>query len=405
MINFGLTDEQKMVAKMVRELSAREFAPHIKEWDEQAQWQPIVAEKMARQGIMGLCTPEKYGGSGFDYISLGLACEELEYVDTAMRVTLSVHIGLAQMPILTWGNEDQRQKYLPDMATGKRLGAFGLTEPNAGTDVIALETKAVKDGNDWILSGEKMWISLSDVAEIFIIIAWTDLDKMKKRDHSGVSAFILERGMEGLETASIHGKLGVRAGNTGSISMNQVRVPQENMLGHEGEGFKIAMFCLDQGRYTVGWGATGLVRACLDASVSYANTRKTFGVPIGHHQLVKAMISKMKANYEASMLLNLKAGWLKNQGKRCTKETALAKWFACDASEVAASDCVQVHGAYGYSNEFPAERFYRNAKGAVIYEGSREVQQLICADYELGIRKDRPIRKDLPPHPFPENWE
>jgi glutaryl-CoA dehydrogenase (non-decarboxylating) len=405
MIDFELTDEQKMVAKMVKDLSAREFAPQITEWDEKAQWQPVIAEKLSAQGIMGLCTPEKYGGSGFDYISLGLACEELEYVDTALRVTLSVHIGLAQMPILTWGSEDIRQRYLPQLASGEKIGAFGLTEPNAGTDVIALETKAVKDGNDWLLSGEKMWISLSDIADVFVIIAWTDLEKMKKRDHSGVSAFVLERGMKGLSTASIHGKLGVRAGNTGSISMDQVRVPQENMLGLEGEGFKIAMFCLDQGRYTVGWGATGLIKACLDASTTYANSRVTFGKTIGHHQLVKSMIAKMKRNYEASKLLNLKAGWLKNQGKRCTKETALAKWYACDASEVAASDCVQVHGAYGYSNEFPAERFYRNAKGALIYEGSREVQQLITADYELGLRNDKPLRKSMPPHPFPKDWE
>lgn len=405
MIDFSYTDEQKMVAKMVRDLAAREFAPHIREWDEKAEWQPEVAKKLATQGIMGLCTPEKYGGAGFDYVCLGLACEELEYVDTAMRVTLSVHIGLAQMPILTWGTEEQRQKYLPPMASGEKIGAFGLTEPNAGSDVAALETKAEKDGNDWLISGEKMWISLSDVADIFVIFAWTDQEKRRKRDHSGVSAFILERGMEGLTTASIHGKLGVRAGNTGSISMNRVRVPQENMLGLEGEGFKIAMFSLDQGRFTVGWGATGLVKACLDASVSYANSRVTFGEPIGHHQLVKSMIAKMKVNYEASRFLNLEAAWMKNQGLRCTKETARAKWFACDASERAAADCVQIHGAYGYSNEFPAERFFRNSKGAVIYEGSREIQQLIAADYELGYRVDKPLRKNLPPHPFPADWK
>jgi len=270
MIDFEYTSEQNMVAKMVRELAAREFAPHIKEWDEKAIFDPGVLPKLAEQGILGLSTPEKYGGAGFDYVSLGLACEELEYVDTALRVILSVHIGLVTLPILTWGNEKQRTKYLPDLASGKRIGAFGLTEPNAGSDVVALETKAEKDGDGWLISGEKMWISLADVADTFLVFAWTDQDKRKKRDHSGISAFVIERGMPGITTASIHGKLGVRAGNTGSISMDRVKVGPEHVLGEVGEGFKIAMFCLDQGRFTVGWGATGLVKACLDASVSYA---------------------------------------------------------------------------------------------------------------------------------------
>ena len=405
MIDFEFTQEQNMVAKMVRDLAAREFAPHIKELDEKAQWDPTVMTKLGEQGILGLATPEKYGGAGFDYVSLGLACEELEYVDTALRVIISVHIGLVQLPILTWASEDIRRKYLPDLASGKKIGAFGLTEPNAGSDVVALETKAEKDGDNWIISGEKMWISLSDIADTFLIFAWTDNEKRKKRDHSGLSAFILERSMPGLTTASIHGKLGVRSGNTGSISMNQVKVPNSQMVGLEGEGFKIAMFCLDQGRFTVGWGATGLVKACMDASVSYAKSRVTFGKPIAEHQLIKEMIGFMRVNYEASKLLNLQAAWLKNKGARCTRETAQAKWFACNASERAASDCVQIHGAYGFSNEFPAERFYRNSKGAVIYEGAREIQALMSADYTLGYRVDKPTRKNLPPHPFPTNWD
>ncbi len=405
MIDFEFTEEQKMVAKMVKDLAAREFAPFIKEWDEMAHFEPSVMTKLANQGILGLSTPEKYGGAGFDYVSLGLACEELEYVDTALRVILSVHIGLVTLPILTWGNQTQKMKYLQEMATGKRIGAFGLTEPNAGSDVVALETKAEREGNEWVLSGEKMWISLADVADTFLVFAWTDQEKRRKRDHSGMTAFIIERSMSGITTASIHGKLGVRAGNTGSISMDRVRVKDEHVLGEVGEGFKIAMFCLDQGRFTVGWGATGLIRACLDSSVSYANSRVTFCQPIANHQLVKEMIGYMRLNYEASRLLNLNAAWLKNKGLRCTRETAQAKWFACSASEKSASDCVQVHGAYGFSNEFPAERFYRNSKGAVIYEGSREIQALMSADYTLGFRKDKPTRKSLPPHPYPENWD
>ncbi|MCX8014805.1 MAG: acyl-CoA dehydrogenase family protein, partial [candidate division WOR-3 bacterium] len=226
--------------------------------------------------------------------------------------------------------------------------------------------------------------------------AWTDQEKRKKRDHSGISCFIVERSFPGVTTATIHGKLGIRAGNTGSISLSDVRVPKENMLGQEGEGFKIAMFALDQGRYTVAAGATGLIRACLDASVKYANERKTFGEVIGKHQLVKEMIADMAASYEIARLLWLKAGWLKNIGERNTKETSLAKMYACDASERAASNAVQIYGAYGYSDEYPVERFYRNSKGAVIYEGSREIHKLMQADYALGYRSDKPTRCKLP---------
>jgi glutaryl-CoA dehydrogenase (non-decarboxylating) len=338
----------------------------------------------------------KYGGSGGDYISLGLACEELEYVDTSLRVILSVHIGLNSLTILTWGNEEQKKKYLVPQAQGKEIATFGLTEPNAGSDVVAIETKAKKEGDYWVLNGEKMWISLADVADNFIIFAWTDQEKRKKRDHTGLSCFIVERSFPGVTTGTIHGKLGIRAGNTGSIAMSDVKVPKENLLGQESEGFKIAMFALDQGRFTVAAGATGLVRACLDHSVKYANERKTFGDVIGKHQLVKEMIADMVAGFECARLLWTKAGWCKNKGMRSTKETSLAKMVACDASERASSNAVQIYGAYGYSDEYPVERFYRNCKGAVIYEGSREIHKLMQADYVLGYRVDKTTRCNLP---------
>jgi glutaryl-CoA dehydrogenase (non-decarboxylating) len=310
---------------------------------------------------------------------------------------LSVHVGLQSMTLLAYGNEEQKKKYLPELASGKRIGTFGLTEPNAGSDVVGIQTTADRDGDGFVLNGEKMWISLADVADTFTVYAWTDREKKAKRDHTGISAFMIERGMKGLTTGTIHGKLGVRAGNTGSISMQDVRVPKANMLGKEGEGFKIAMFALEQGRYTVAGGATGLIRACRDASVEYAHTRKTFGEPIAHHQLVKQMIAHMERDYQASRLLYLRAGWLKGKGMRNSRETALAKWFACDCAERAAADAVQVHGAYGFSDEYPVERFYRNSKGSSIYEGSREVQTLMQADYVLGFRVDRPRPAELPP--------
>lgn len=396
MVDFTLTEEQIMIQKLARDFAQKEVAPKIKENDQKAFFDKNILTKMGELGILGLSIPTKYGGSGGDYISLGLACEELEYVDTSLRVILSVHIGLNSHTVLAWGNEAQKQKHLVPQAQGKKIATFALTEPNAGSDVVALETKAKKDGDYWILNGEKMWISLADVADNFLIFAWTDMEKKKKRDHSGLSCFIVERSFPGVTTDTIHGKLGIRAGNTGSIALSDVKVPKENMLGQEGEGFKIAMFSLDQGRYTVAAGATGLVRACLDASVKYANERKTFGDVIGKHQLVKEMIADMVSGFEVARLLWMKAGWCKNTGQRSTKETSLCKMFACDASERAASNAVQIYGAYGYSDEYPVERFYRNCKGAVIYEGSREIHKLMQADYVLGYRVDKPTRCSLP---------
>lgn len=395
-MNLDFTDDQLMVQSLTREFANRVVAPTIKERDEKGIFDPAVLRGMAEAGILGLSLPPRYGGTGNDYIALGLACEELEYVDTSLRVVLSVHIGLNSLTLLSWGTEEQKQRWLVPQAKGEKVATFGLTEPAAGSDALGIQTIARKDGNDYVLTGEKMWISLADVADHFLIIAWTDIEKKKQRDHSGMSAFLLERGMKGLSTATIHGKLGVRAGNTGSIALDEVRVPAANRLGNEGEGFKIAMFAIDQGRYTVAAGATGLIRACLDASVEYAQTRTTFGRPIAEHQLIKAMIAEMVADYEASRLLWLRAGWLKNEGRRNTRETSLAKMYACERSERAASNAVQIHGAYGFSNEYNVERFYRNAKGAQIYEGSREIHTLLQADYALGLRTDKPTRVNLP---------
>jgi len=398
-MEFALAEHQQMAAQMVREFAAT-VAPRIKELDRAQQFDRAVLAAMARLGILGLCLPERYGGAGMDYISLGLACEELEYVDTSLRVIMSVHVGLNSLTLLSWGTEEQRQRYLVPQARGEKIATYGLTEPAAGSDAVGIRATAVRDGRHYVLSGEKLWISLADVADHFLVFAWTDLQKQKARDHSGLSAFIVTREMAGVRTGTIHGKLGIRAGNTGSIVLDEVRVPADHLLGREGEGFRIAMFALDQGRYTVAAGATGLIRACLDASVKYARERTTFGRPIGEHQLVKEMIARMVRDYEVSRLLYLRAGWMKNQGLRNSRETSLAKWYATVASERAASDAVEVHGAYGYSDDYPVERYYRNSKGAVIYEGTREIHTLMQADYALGYRQDRPTRVTLPKWPF-----
>lgn len=399
-MDFELAEHQQLTAKMVREFAATEVAPRIRELDRTQTFDPEILKRMASLGILGLCIPERYGGAGTDYVSLGLACEELEYVDTFLRVIMSVHMGLNSLTLLSWGTEDQKQRYLIPQARGERIATYGLTEPAAGSDAVGIRTTAARDGRHYVLSGEKIWISLGDVADHFIVFGWTDPKKQKARDHSGLSAFILTREMRGVRTSTIHGKLGIRAGNTGAIVMDEVRVPADNLLGQEGEGFRIAMFALDQGRYTVAAGATGLIRACLDASVRYAKERSTFGKPIGEHQLVKEMIARMSRDYEISRLLYLRSGWMKNRGIRNTRETSLAKWYATVASEQAAGDAVEVHGAYGYSDEYPVERFFRNSKGAVIYEGTREIHTLMQADYALGYREDRAGRVQLPTWPF-----
>jgi len=399
-MDFNLSDDHKSVQKLTRDFALKNITPFIQKNDREQKFDKSLIGKMADADILGICLPEKYGGAGLDYISLGLACEELEYADTSARVILSVHIGLNSLTLLAWGDDFQKEKYLIPQANGSKLSTFGLTEPDAGSDVVGMQTTAVKKNDKYILNGEKMWISLADVADNFLIFGWTDLEKKKRRDHTGISCFIVERTFSGITTGTIHGKLGVRAGNTGWISMQDVEVPAENLLGNEGEGFGIAMFCLEQGRYTVAAGSTGLIKACLDACVEYSKTRKSFTVPISDHQLVKEMVANMSAGYEYSRLLWLKTGWMRNAGLRSTRETALAKWIASQEAEKASSDAIQVHGAYGFSDEYPVERYYRNSKGASIYEGTREIQKLMQGDYAFGIRKDKPRRRDLPAWPF-----
>ncbi|MEE3104914.1 uncharacterized protein METZ01_LOCUS65080 [marine metagenome] len=396
MIGFDLTEENLMLEQSVREWSAVEVAPQIRQLDREHRFDKSILKKMAALGMLGLCVPKKYGGVGMDYVSLGLASEELEYVDTSLRVILSVHLGLNCLSLLTWGNEDQKLRYLVPQAKGERIATYGLTEPGAGSDVRGIQTVANKKGDRYLLTGEKMWISLADVADHFLVFAWSDLEKKKARDPSGLTAFIVEREFEGFVSGTLTEKWGILAGNTGFFKMEEMEVPEDNVLGKPGEGFKIAMSALDQGRYTVAAGAAGLIRACRDASEKYAKERRTFGVEIGQHQLVKAMIANMESNYQASRMLWLRAGWLKNEGRRNTRETGLAKWFSTEASEKAASDAVQIHGANGYSDEYPVGRFYRNCKGAVIYEGTKEIHSLMQADYVLGYRVDKATRCELP---------
>jgi glutaryl-CoA dehydrogenase (non-decarboxylating) len=397
MIDLELTEDHEALVQTVREFAHKEVAPYIKEWDEKQVFHREVFDKMAELNLLGVCIPEEYGGAGFDYISLGLVCEELEACDTFLRVAMSVHTGLNSLTLYAWGTEDQKRKYLVPQAKGEKLATYGLTEPGAGSDVVGSRSTARREGDEYVLNGEKMWISLADTADNFLFFCWTDQEKRKQRDHSGMSCFIVERGMKGFTSGTIHGKLGIRAGNTGYFALQEVRVPKENLVGEEGEGFKIAMFALEQGRFTVAAGATGVIRASRDASVAYANERETFGTRIANHQLVKQKIANMEADYQMCRLLWLKAGWLKNEGQPNGRATSLAKWQATVRSEIAASMAIEVHGANGYSNDYPVERYLRNCKAAVIYEGTRDIHTLMQADWALGLKKERPARKVLPP--------
>ena len=398
MIDFEMTEEHLALQATVREFCQRDVAPYVKEWDEKAHFERSILDKMGELGLLGVCIPENYGGAGFDYVSLGLVCEELEACDTFLRVIMSVHVGLNSLSLFAWGTEAQKQKYLYPQAQGTKRATYGLTEPNAGSDVIGLRSTARRDGDEWILNGEKMWISLGDVADHFLFFCWTDQEKQRARDHSGMSCFIVERSMAGFSSGTLHGKLGIKAGNTGYFTLQDVRVPQENMLGNEGEGFKIAMFALENGRYTVAAGATGLIRAARDASVAYANVRETAGVKIGSHQLVKQKIANMQADYEMTHLLWLKTGYLKNVGQPSGKAASLAKWQATTRSETAASMAIEIHGANGYTNDYPVERYLRNCKAAVIYEGTRDIHTIMQADWALGLKTEKRARVTLPPY-------
>jgi glutaryl-CoA dehydrogenase (non-decarboxylating) len=387
-IDLRLTDENRLVQQTVRDFADREVNPYIREWDEKGEVHREVFARMAELGLLGAPIHEAWGGSGMDYLSFAIICEELEKADTAFRVVQSVHVGLNSLTLMQWGTDEQKGRWLVPQAKGEKLATFGLTEPGVGTDAARLTSTARRDGDSYVLNGQKIWISLADIADHFLVFA--SVDRAKK--HKGVTAFLLERGMEGLTTGTLHGKLGIRAGNTGLINMDNVRVGSEHRIGEEGEGFLIAMSAIDQGRFTVAAGNVGLAQACLDASLRYSHERQTFGEEIGRHQLVKQMLAKMVAGIEAGRLLVWRAAFLKNHGVRNTRETSLAKWFATDHAVASALDAIQVHGANGYSNEFPVERYLRNSKAAVIYEGTSQLHTLIQADYALGYREDRPIR-------------
>jgi alkylation response protein AidB-like acyl-CoA dehydrogenase len=309
---------------------------------------------------------------------------------------MSVHTGLCSLTLYQWGTEEQKQRLLKPLAAGEKLGCGAFTEPGMGSDVASMRTSAKRQGDAYILNGEKMWISLASKADVALVTARSDPQARKLSE--GLTSFLVDLSSPGVTRGDLHGKLGVRAGATGWLKFDHVRVPLENRIGEEGEGFKVTMSGFDHGRYTVAAGATGILRACRDASAAYAQTREAFGQPLAAHQLIQQKIAQMAQDYEIARLLYLQVGWMKNRGLRSTLQTSYAKKFATEASFDAANEAIQVHGAYGYSDEFNVERYLRNARGAMIYEGSSEIQTLIQAGYALGQREDKPLRCELPPY-------
>lgn len=398
-MDFALTQEQELIRESAYKFGQNEILPGLAERDREHKSDPAMLKKMGDAGFLGVCMPEKYSGMGADYISLGIVCEELERADSTARVVMSVHVGLHSMTLLQWGTAEQKQRWLPDLATGRKVGAFGLTEPNAGSDASGIKTTAVKDGDHYVINGSKTWISLADYADQFLIV--TRLGQTDAK--SPFAAFIVDRNTPGFSSRAIKGKLGVRAGNTGEIFFQDMRVHKDCMIGEEGDGFKVAMSAIDHGRYTVASGAVGIITACLDACDKYANERMAGGEPIGKKQLVQQMIASMAQGRDIGRLLYYKVGWMKNVGLRHTRECSMAKWTNCAAAFDAANKAVEIHGAYGFCDEFPVERYFRNSRGAMIYEGTHEVHTIMQAEYELGYRADKPLKVELPKWPFDAN--
>ncbi len=395
-MEFALTAEHEQIREAAYKFGQNVIVPSVGELDRQHTSDPETLKKLGEAGLLGLGIPAKWGGTDTDYISVGIACEELERADSTARVVMSVHVGLHCMTMMQWGTEEQCAKWLPDLATGRKIGAFGLTEPNAGSDAASMKTTARREGDEYVLNGEKTWISLADYADQFLVIA-----RLAETDAKApYAAFIVERDRPGFSSRAIKGKLGVRAGNTGQIFFDNVRIPASNMIGQEGDGFKVAMSALDHGRYTVAAGAVGIITACMDACCKYANERSVQGEVIGKKQLVQQMIAKMARGRDIGRLLYYQVGWMKNTGKRHTREVSMAKWVNCEAAFEAANNAVEIHGAYGYCDEFPVERYFRNSRGAMIYEGTHEIHTIMQAEYALGYREDKPIARTLPTFPF-----
>jgi len=378
-MDFLLNEEQDMLRKMIREFAETEVAPTAAERDEEERFDRSIFNKMAELGLTGIPWLEKYGGAGADYLSYVIAVEELSRVDSSIGVTLSAHVSLASWPLYKFGTEEQKQKFLRPLAEGKKMGAYCLTEPGSGSDSAGMRTTAVKDGDHYILNGSKIFITNAGEAEIYIVFAVTD----PALKHKGISAFIVEKGMEGFTMGKKEKKLGIRSSPTLAVNFEDVRVPKENLLGEEGQGFKIAMMTLDGGRNGIAAQALGIAQGAFEHAANYAKERVQFGKPISSLQAIQFKLADMATKIEAARLLTYQAAWLEDQGLPYGKASAMSKVFAGDIAMEVTTDAVQVFGGYGYTREYPVERFMRDAKITQIYEGTNEIQRVVISNYLL----------------------
>ncbi len=376
---FELTEDQKMTQKLVREFAEKQVAPSVAERDEESIFSRELFDTMGEMGLTGICFPEQYGGADGDVLSYILAVEELSRVDDGIGITLSATVSLCAWPIYAFGNEEQKQKFLAPLLEGTKMGAFGLTEPNAGTDAAAQQTIAVLEGDHYVLNGSKIFITNAGEAETYVVFAMTDKTKGVK----GISAFIMEKGMPGFTFGKKEHKMGINTSITMELVFQDVKVPKENLLGKEGDGFKIAMATLDGGRIGVAAQALGIAQAALDHAVKYSKERIQFGKPIATNQAIAFMLADMATKVEAARLLVYRAAYLKDKGLPYSKEAAMAKMYASDAAMAVTTDAVQIFGGYGYSREYPVERLMRNAKITQIYEGTNQVQRMVISSAVL----------------------
>jgi butyryl-CoA dehydrogenase len=381
-MDFDLTDEQKLIRETARDFTNKEIVPRARENDRNHHFDVDLVRKIADQGYLGAIIPREYGGAGLDYLTYGLVVEEIGRGDSAMRTVVSVQTSLVCSAILRWGTEDQKQKYLPKLCSGEWLGCFALTEPDTGSDAANQKTRARRaDGGGWVLNGSKMWISMGNHAKVALVFAQTD----PELKHRGLAAFLVDTEHPGFSAHEIHGKMGLHGSDTASLSLDDVEVPDDAVLGEVGDGFKVAMSSLDSGRYSVAAGCVGICQGSVDASVAYSKERVQFDRPIASFQLVQAMIADMVVKTEASRMLVWRAGFLKDQGRPNTTETSIAKYHATEAAQWCANTAIQVHGGSGYVDDHPVERYFRDVRVTTLYEGTSQIQQLIIGRAATGI--------------------
>ncbi len=381
-MEFELTDEQQQIRQMVRDFCQKEVVPHAAAWDAQARFPRETLRKLGSLGVLGMCHDPEYGGAGLDTLSFVLALEELAAADGSLCLSVAAHHSLCSAHIARAGTPEQKRRYLTRLASGEAIGAWALTEPGSGSDASGMKSRAERRGDGWVLNGSKAFITHGSVADVYVILAYTDA----ARRHHGVSAFIVERGTPGLSTGRNEKKLGVRASDTAQVFMENVRLPADALLGREGEGFIDTLRILDAGRIGIGAMAVGLGRAALEASLKYARERVAFGRPIAEFQAIQWKLADMATELDAARLLVWRAAWLKDRGEPFTQAASMAKLYASEAARRATNEAIQIHGGYGYLQDYPVERYMRDAKLTEIGEGTSEIQRLVIARHALGLK-------------------